>query len=258
MPLISSRRASCTVPVLLWLLATTLTCLTTLTMGFIAPLSSNHQRNNFLDSAFPRENSPWRSSLLFLAVDLPDIATMKATEMKKELESYGVSTKAMLEKIDFMDALKKARADGMKPKEAGDATVNGEGARSTTRKQSEESTTKPTDSSTRDDRYQKAMQEAKTMKVGDLKKELKDRGISTASFFEKSEFIKAYAEAIADNIPKGASSSSSSSSSNSRTKSKAKAKKPEEPMDPSYRDVVTQKFDKRVLAGLSVIDVNAR
>lgn len=228
-------------------------------MGFIAPLSSNHQRNNFIDSAFSRGNSPWRSSLLFLAVDLPDIATMKATEMKKELESYGVSTKAMLEKIDFMDALKKARADGMKPKEAGDETVNEEGA-GTTRKQSEESTTKPTDSSTRDDRYQKAMEEAKTMKVGDLKKELKDRGISTASFFEKSEFIKAYAEALADNIPKGASSSSSSSSSssNSRTKSKSKAKKPEEPMDPSYRDVVTQKFDKRVLAGLSVIDVNAR
>lgn len=113
-----------------------------------------------------------------------------------------------------------------------------------------------TDSSeSREDRYSKAMEEAKGMKVGDLKKELQDRGIATGSFIEKSEFIKAYAEAIADNVPKGASSASSSSKSKSST-----GKKPveEEPMDPSYRDVVTQKFDRRRLMGQSVIDISIR
>ena len=74
------------------------------------------------------------------------------------------------------------------------------------------------------------------MGVKDLKQELKNRGISTASFFEKSEFIKAYAEAVADK--------------------KGKDKKvEEEPQDPSYRDVVMQKFDRRQLAGQSVIEI---
>lgn len=40
------------------------------------------------------------------------------------------------------------------------------------------------------------------MASGELKKELQERGISTKSFFEKSEFVKALAEARVDGIDK--------------------------------------------------------
>eukprot|EP00957_Ditylum_brightwellii_P051110 3875138-Ditylum_brightwellii.AAC.1 len=43
------------------------------------------------------------------------------------------------------------------------------------------------------------------MKASELKKELEERGISTKSFFEKSEFVKALAEARVDNITKSSS-----------------------------------------------------
>jgi hypothetical protein len=195
---------------------------------------------------------------------------MKAKEMKNELESYGVSTKSLLEKREFLEALRKARADGMEPLKEEEADPKTDVATSTTATSNDndddeaaaaangdgnnsETKTESSAESSREERYQKALDEAKAMKVGDLKKELKDRGISTASFLEKTEFVKAYAGAIADKIPKGASSSSSSSKSKASTKKKA-----EEPKDPSYRDVVTQKFDKRRLMGQSVIDVSIR
>jgi len=216
---------------------------------------------------------------------------MKARDLKKELESYGISTQSMLEKSDFVDALKKAREQGMKPivdkeaaekekqekkeeeevkAEVGTQTGNsGDGKEVDTKtKQSEK---KVEDVSTsRAAQYQKAFDDANRMRVKELRDELNSRGISTTTMLEKSEFIKAYAEAIADNIPKGASASTSSSSSSSSKKSstssseskstrkEAPPKKPEEPFDPSYRDVVTQKFDRQRLAGQSVIDVTLK
>ena len=87
------------------------------------------------------------------------------------------------------------------------------------------------------------------MKVSELKKDLQSRGVSTVSFFEKSEFEKAYAEAVADNK---ASSSGPTGSTGSSSRRAA-----EEKFDPSYRDVVMQKIDRRQLAGQRVIDVNA-
>lgn len=153
--------------------------------------------------------------------------------MKKELETYGVSTKSLLEKADFKEALKKARAEGKRP-------ITDDSETSETDQKSSEET-----GSSREERFQKALEEAKSMKVKDLKKELQDRGISTASFFEKSEFVKAYADAVADN----------------QTKASSSGKKPgrtDDPRDPSYRDVVTQKFDRRRLQGQSVIDISLR
>ena len=156
---------------------------------------------------------------------LPDIDSMKASEMRKELESYGIPTKSLFEKSEFVEALKKARVEGKKPKKE---------RKTASTKQS--SSAAPSDTTTREERYQKAFEQAQSMGVKDLKQELKNRGISTASFFEKSEFIKAYAEAVADK--------------------KGKDKKvEEEPQDPSYRDVVMQKFDRRQLAGQSVIEI---
>jgi hypothetical protein len=109
-------------------------------------------------------------------------------------------------------------------------------------------------SKSRAERIQEEMANAKSMKVGDLKKELESRGISTKSFFEKSEFVRAYAEAIVDNVSKSKSGSSSSSSTSSARKQAAAQ---DEPYDPSYRDVTTQRFnarDPRLLSGV-VIDI---
>ena len=80
--------------------------------------------------------------------------------------------------------------------------------------------------------------------MGDLKAELQARGISTKSFFEKREFVKAYAEAVVDGI-KGKTGGSSS---------------PDAPFDPEYRDVVMQKMnraDPRMIQG-TIIDVTAK
>jgi len=40
-----------------------------------------------------------------------------------------------------------------------------------------------------------------SMNVGELKRELQARGISTESFLEKRELVKAYVEAVADGTP---------------------------------------------------------
>jgi hypothetical protein len=152
--------------------------------------------------------------------------------LRKELESYAIPTKSLFEKSEFVEALKKARGEGKKP-------INNDNNDAPNGASSSSSSGGP--SSTREERYQEAMEEAKKMKARDLKKELNDRGISTASFFEKSEFAKAYAEAIADNVS-----------------GKKSSRQQEEPFDSSYRQVVMQKIDRRQLAGQSVIDVVAR
>ena len=44
-----------------------------------------------------------------------EVASMKVGEIKKELESYGISTVSFVEKSQLVEALKKARADDLKP-----------------------------------------------------------------------------------------------------------------------------------------------
>ncbi|GKY96836.1 hypothetical protein MPSEU_000642800 [Mayamaea pseudoterrestris] len=109
------------------------------------------------------------------------------------------------------------------------------------------------------ERIKEELTKANGMKVGEMKKELEARGISTRSFFEKIEFVRAYAEAIVDNVSNSRASAAGSSSS-SKNNSKQSASRPDEPFDPSYRDVSTQKFnarDPRLLSGV-VIDVTPR
>lgn len=158
--------------------------------------------------------------------NLPDIASMKAGEMRKELESYGISTKSFLEKKDFAEALEKARAEGRKPINGGSSAPNGS-----------------SDASSREDRYQHATEKARAMKTGELKRELQAMGVDCKSFFEKSEFVKAYAEAVADGKT-----------------ATGKTPREEHPFDPSYRDVVMQKMqprDKQIF-GSTIIDVTSR
>mmetsp|Transcript_45715 Transcript_45715/g.110761 ORF Transcript_45715/g.110761 Transcript_45715/m.110761 type:complete len:213 (+) Transcript_45715:197-835(+) len=178
-----------------------------------------------------------------LYAELTDIGKMKASEMRKELESYGISTKSLFEKSEFVDALKKARAEGKKAvngsakesKSKASSKTNGDSSNSSSKSKSSSDS-----SEARDKRYKEALAKAKKMKVGELKKELEGRGISTKSFFEKSEFVKAYAEAVADN------------------KSGGPGPRPEEPRDPSYKDVVMQKMSQGALMGERVIDIMAR
>ena len=96
----------------------------------------------------------------------------------------------------------------------------------------------------KESRIKEEMAKAQKMKVSDLKAELTARGVSTKSFFEKSEFVRAYAEAMVDGAKSNARGSTAS----------------DVPFDPEYRDVVMQKMnsaDPRMLQG-TIIDVTER
>lgn len=206
---------------------------------------------------------------LYVSLDpLPEIANMKLSEMRSELDSYEISTLGYLEKIEFEKALKEARAQGKKPKkketsttksstkeatkgfakDAVNGTVNGatngatnDASKGVTNDSSDSDSSKP-----RAERLEEAKAKAKQMSVGDLRKDLADRGISTKSFFEKTDFINAYATAAVDGV--------------SPAKGARTARPPpraEEVRDPAYRDVTMTKLPRRDVMALSaaVIDV---
>jgi hypothetical protein len=210
--------------------------------AFMVPRSIHHTRVSTQTDCRRGLNNPSFSRLFAL----PEIAEMKLSQIREELESYGISTKSFLEKTELVGALEKARSEGKKPinknkknvkKEAKseDNGVNGAGAPN-----GEASSNSGVP---REVRLKEEMKKAKGMKVGDLKKKLQEFGVSTKSFFEKSEFVKAYAEAIVDGVQK--------------KKGSARATQQED-FDPSYRDVVVQKFDRmsqqRLLSG-TLIDI---
>mmetsp|Transcript_15768 Transcript_15768/g.36313 ORF Transcript_15768/g.36313 Transcript_15768/m.36313 type:complete len:305 (-) Transcript_15768:128-1042(-) len=246
-------------------------------------------------------------STVLLYADSPvNLSEMKASEMKKELESYGISTKSMFDRKDFEKALAKARLDRpgksqetteeegkttssqfsgaesevnseestkeenkksrrekwskkwknvtSDPKEEWDprAASSSDNASSTEAPKNEGAGTRSTDppssppteetaTKSREERYEAALEEGRAMKLSSLKKELKDRGISTTSFFEKADLIKAYANAVADGVEvKGSQRKRSSDA--------------DESYDPSYRDVTTSVFDpSALLAGKEII-----
>jgi len=179
--------------------------------------------------------------------------------MRKELESYGISTKSFFEKSEFATALKKARTQGKQPKKTASTTstaepngakANGKSSSSTSSSSSGSSSSSSGSGSSkskasRAEQLEQEMTKAKAMKVGDLKKELQARGVSTKSFFEKTEFVKAYAQAVVDGVT---------------TKKGAGSAAAQEDFDPSYRDVSMMKMDARdprMLQG-TVIDVTAK
>lgn len=180
-----------------------------------------------------------------------EISAMRVKEIRQELESYGISTKSFFEKSEMVDALVKARLEGKTP--IIDTGVNGDAASSDTSSSSSSDTSTSSNTSDRTERIAKEMEKCSKMKVGELKKELESYGVSTKSFFEKSEFVRAVAEARVDGPPK----SSSSGSSNGAGGSSGRVK--EEPRDPSFRDVIVTKFNgnKALLEG-KIIDVRAR
>ena len=181
---------------------------------------------------------------------LPDIGSMKVGDMRQELESYGISTRSFLEKKEFLQALEKARAEGKTPVSNGKAQSNGtagpNGSSSDTSSSSKKSTASSAKSEaepSRSERIKKFTEEGQAMPVSQLKKKLTDLGISCKSFFEKSEFVKAYAKIMVDG-----------------PKNKAGGATQDEPFDPDYRDVQMQRFDgvqQRMLSG-TVIDIKLK
>jgi hypothetical protein len=104
-------------------------------------------------------------------------------------------------------------------------------------------------------RIEELQQEAKQIKVGELRSLLEANGVSTKIFLEKSEFVQAYVKMKMNpeaSSSKGQRSASSSSSRGTDTRRTSEAR------DPSYRDVVVYKMnrgDPRLLQGGTVIDV---
>lgn len=279
-------------------------------VNIILPLSSQYREINAFVPTYQRRSTAvstfgrTRRTVPFILsyADTPDdsLSEMKASGMKKELESYGISTKSMFDRKEFEIALKEARLNDLKERKSkmtsendkkvatssnaskkektsiwgktksGDDKLNAtrekwssrwknmastakEVLDSHTKKSSDNSSSKkePSSSSptkkTRQQRYELALEEGAAMKLSSLKKELKDRGISTRSFFEKSDLIDAYANAIADNIE-----------SKSSTKSANTSRSSNEIFDPSYKNVIMHSFDpSSILSGDAVIDITA-
>jgi len=190
-----------------------------------------------------------------------EINSMKAKDIRQELQSYGIPTKAFFEKSELVDALVAARKEGKTPVVVG---VNGDddGATSSASSSSSSSSSETTTSASsnnknssssdnRQERLNQEMEKCKSMKVGELKKELESYGVSTKSFFEKSEFVRAVAEIRVDGVKKKQTSTTTAGSSSGTVK--------EEPRDPSFRDVTVSKFTgDKALLGRGVIDVKAR
>ncbi|KAL3938046.1 MAG: hypothetical protein SGARI_001897, partial [Bacillariaceae sp.] len=194
------------------------------------------------------------------------MSTMKSGEMKRELESYGVDTKSMFDKAEFENALLQARfveaTSGVEQVGNAEATAKTSTNRKTSWGKPRTSRTKKRDKWSsqaqaasvdteipREQKYDNAFQEGVAMKISELKQELKDRGVSTAAFFEKVDMAKAYAEAIADNVFKKKNRSTKNSASSSASS--------DEVFDPSYRDVNVEPFNAglTILPGDAVIDI---
>jgi hypothetical protein len=166
--------------------------------GATYPCSSGKRRPNFLSKGhFLRKGSCslWSSHFEEEESDsnksLPDVATMRIKELKEELDSYGIPTSGFLEKSELVNALQKARAEGKKPINRQQKQPDFSSASSST-----------TDGSDKQKRLLQEMEKCQQMKVSDLKKELSQLGISTKTFFEKSEFVRALAEARVQGVKK--------------------------------------------------------
>ena len=264
-----------------------------------------HQpRSAFTTSTFGRKGKTAASSLLWYAESPEDsLSEMKASDMKRELQSYGVSTKSMFDKEEFEKALKDARLSDFKEKRKARAATttttneeeddkevstssNSSGkdsnksktrekwssrwkdmastakevldsnskkfsdyASSKDKSSSSSSSSSSTSSNNRQQRYDLALEEGAAMKLSSLKSELKNRGISTASFFEKSDLINAYANAIADSIDSNKRSTKSTNTNRSSNNNS---------FDPSYRTVSCISFDpSSFLSSEVIIDITA-
>lgn len=139
-----------------------------------------------------------------------EIKSMRVGAIKQELESYGISTRTFLEKSELVDALITARKEGKEPistqtttsTTSSSSSSNTSSATETSSSTSTTTTATPTNPEERQQRIKEEQEKCKGMKVGELKSELESLGVSTKSFFEKSEFVRALAEARVDGVKK--------------------------------------------------------
>jgi len=186
-----------------------------------SPLSTLRHRKNVL-------NPFTRNSRLMLGKSDDDVSNLRVKEIKEELESvWGVSTASFVEKSELVDALLKARRSS-----------KGDRGSSSKKSSSKKSSQKSPEQS-KSDRIAEQIKKCENMRVGELKKELKKMGIKTTSFFEKSEFVRALAEARVD----------------AQETAKNSGGGADEKYDSSYRDVVMQKFNGREQRIPGLIDI---
>ena len=184
-----------------------------------------------------------------------EVSSMKVSQIRQELESYGISTKSFFEKSELVEALVAARKEGKVPIAGGGGNANAEEASPSSSSSggggSGSTSSSPTN---RQERIQREIANCNKLKIGELKKELESYGVSTKSYFEKSEFVRAVAEARVDGPPKTKESFSSFSGG-----SRASGRVRDEPKDPSYRDVIVTKFpgNKSLLEG-KIIEIRSR
>merc|ERR1712238_213087 len=163
------------------------------------------------------------------------------------------------EKKDMIETLERARresfvASSHKEKSSTQSTfTNPFSKRQPTSSTKSTSPRKPDkEAADRHDRIQAEMDKCKTTEVKSLKNELESYGVDTKSHFEKSEFIRAVAEARVDGLKKKTQKKKTKSKNGvgSFETSQKKEKAEKEPYDPSYRDVLVRKLDDRVKAEL--------
>eukprot|EP00984_Skeletonema_dohrnii_P029869 scaffold20801_cov83-Skeletonema_dohrnii-CCMP3373.AAC.2 len=223
-------------------------------------LPINHHHHHYTQSRNRYITTPNMATTTSSDEDLHnEINSMKAKDIRQELQSYGIPTKAFFEKSELVDALVAARKEG-KTQVVGGVNGDDDGATSSDASSSSSETTtsassnnnnNKSSSDNRQERLNQEMEKCKSMKVGELKKELESYGVSTKSFFEKSEFVRAVAEIRVDGVKKKQTSTTTAGSSSGTVK--------EEPRDPSFRDVTVSKFTgDKALLGRGVIDVKAR
>eukprot|EP00585_Thalassiosira_rotula_P000004 CAMPEP_0196160424 /NCGR_PEP_ID=MMETSP0910-20130528/46822_1 /TAXON_ID=49265 /ORGANISM="Thalassiosira rotula, Strain GSO102" /LENGTH=273 /DNA_ID=CAMNT_0041425357 /DNA_START=31 /DNA_END=849 /DNA_ORIENTATION=+ len=198
--------------------------------AFLSPWSSSSfpsiasiQRNQFLApnpqlSNYGRQQQQGQFQLFSTTdTDLEaEISSMRVAAIKQELESYGISTRTFLEKGELVVALVQARKEGKTPvSTASSASSSSSSSSSSASNNSESSSTSTTTTTTttttstttattedRNQRLQTELENCKSLKVSELKSELESYGVSTNTFFEKSEFVKALAEARVDGVKK--------------------------------------------------------
>lgn len=153
-------------------------------------------------SSVPQNYQPHfnRHFHLFSSADVEEeVKSMRVGAIKQELESYGISTRTFLEKSELVDALVAARKEGKEPISQATSS-SGSSSTASAPETSSSSTTAPTNPEERQQRIKEELEKCKEMKVQELKSELESMGVSTKSFFEKSEFVRALAEARVDGV----------------------------------------------------------
>jgi len=168
---------------------------------------------------------------------------MRVKELRAELQSYGISTKSFFEKSELVEAVVKARKEGATAVGGADAgssssaSSGGGDSGSSTASSSSSSSSSSSTGSSRATQLAKEIEKCKSMKVSELKSELASYGISTKSFFEKSEFVRACAEARVDGSSRKSAGGGGGASGVQQ-----------EEYDPSYRDVAMKKMSPEQVA----------